>query len=583
MPGLSVDGLCRAIDVHGFLLIPGLLTGSELAAAVAAAATACSGSAVVAGATAITTQACIVLSGDVASALTSSPKLLGVIDALASDSSQRTPPDAPSSSAAALPGQAYLDSNLQALRAPPKPLALAAAAGLPAGGGPPSHTIAADNMDSETRGSLQYVRLQPRLTVVVALWHGRSVRLIPASHRAAAPRPAAVTNAADPLELTVAPELAAGDCLVLAAGVLWGLAPTLGGCADYTAAVLSCEFAGSNSRPAAGIPAEWVAELRPGWVEELSEIERAVVGLLPIPGAPGHATATQAAEPRSLLSDGEQVQLGPPGGQIVIAEALLRPERPPQPAFGAAADPTELYLWDLNGYLAVPGVLDAREVAEALAAVEASLMPGATDIINPIALPLPHGAVFRRLLTHPAVIARLAWMCGPGFRASYGGRMVCWDRGVGGQALHGDPTDFSATQNYSYYSFDAAAGRASTGSVNVAWQFTPVTERDGGFVCVKGSHKATVRTARGPDGVNGLLPYGESWAAALHADVHDPTGSKGVVHPTMSAGTALFFCGGATLHGSVPCPEHAPNIRRTFLTQYVGRDINLAGPPQPKL
>ena len=48
-------------------------------------------------------------------------------------------------------------------------------------------------------------------------------------------------------------------------------------------------------------------------------------------------------------------------------------------------------------------------------------------------------AVFRRLLTHPAAVARLRWMCGPGFRASYPGRVACWERGVGGQALHGDP------------------------------------------------------------------------------------------------------------------------------------------------
>ena len=52
------------------------------------------------------------------------------------------------------------------------------------------------------------------------------------------------------------------------------------------------------------------------------------------------------------------------------------------------------------------------------------------------------------------------------------------------QALHGDPTDFSAVQNYSYFSFDAAAGRASTGSLNVAWQLAEVTARDGGFVVV---------------------------------------------------------------------------------------------------
>ena len=52
------------------------------------------------------------------------------------------------------------------------------------------------------------------------------------------------------------------------------------------------------------------------------------------------------------------------------------------------------------------------------------------------------------------------------------------------------------------------AGRTSTGSVNVAWQLTPVTAGDGGFVVVRGSHKATVRTGKGPDGINGLSSPG---------------------------------------------------------------------------
>ena len=91
---------------------------------------------------------------------------------------------------------------------------------------------------------------------------------------------------------------------------------------------------------------------------------------------------------------------------------------------------------------------------------------------------------------------------------------------------------------------------------------------------------------KGPDGLNGLLPFGSEWASVGDDDdvsevllaANDPTQCRGVVHPLMNAGDVLFFSGGATAHGSVPYPVDAPHSRQTALFQYISRDVNLGGP-----
>jgi hypothetical protein len=55
----------------------------------------------------------------------------------------------------------------------------------------------------------------------------------------------------------------------------------------------------------------WVAQLGGGrWADDLSDIERAAVGLPPLA-----FDSVAAAEPRSLLSDGAHAYLGPPEGK----------------------------------------------------------------------------------------------------------------------------------------------------------------------------------------------------------------------------------------------------------------------------
>ena len=77
---------------------------------------------------------------------------------------------------------------------------------------------------------------------------------------------------------------------------------------------------------------------------------------------------------------------------------------------------------------------------------------------------------------------------------------------------------------------------------------------------------------KGPDGLNGLLPFGSEWASVGDDDdvsevllaANDPTQCRGLVHPLMNAGDVLFFSGGATAHGD--CTRAVPGRRAAFTT-----------------
>ena len=63
---------------------------------------------------------------------------------------------------------------------------------------------------------------------------------------------------------------------------------------------------------------------------------------------------------------------------------------------------------------------------------------------------------------------------------------MCWERGQGGQLLHGDVT--STGPGSSFHTYELGAGRTHTGSVNTAYQLLDVTEADGGFVVRPTTH-----------------------------------------------------------------------------------------------
>ena len=119
-------------------------------------------------------------------------------------------------------------------------------------------------------------------------------------------------------------------------------------------------------------------------------------------------------------------------------------------------DRRERYFWDLTGYLIVRAVLTPEEVAAANTAIDTLTKQitildkgtrdsrflkgtgarwyGGESLLN---LPKPHCHPFRALLAHPAVVSRLNWMCGPGFRLDHGPQFNNAIKGTEGLSLHG--------------------------------------------------------------------------------------------------------------------------------------------------
>jgi len=121
----------------------------------------------------------------------------------------------------------------------------------------------------------------------------------------------------------------------------------------------------------------------------------------------------------------------------------------------------ERFLFDLNGFLVVRGVLSPEEVAAANAAVDAKqsllLARDAPALRNTKAgTPLdasgprldmggmlfwerPHCDVFRKMLCHPKLVPYLTELCGVGYRLDHQPLLIAQERDSEGFSLHGGP------------------------------------------------------------------------------------------------------------------------------------------------
>ena len=148
----------------------------------------------------------------------------------------------------------------------------------------------------------------------------------------------------------------------------------------------------------------------------------------------------------------------------------------------------EKYLFDLKGYVNIEGVLDADDLTELNALIDAqNYADPADDNIHSQRfggfLSWENDA-FRKLLNHPRIMPCLAEIVGPKFRLDhvYG---ILMKEGNPGGTLHGGGTPYDPSQYYVFRN-----DRMYNGLTVVSWALTNMLPEHGGFCCIPGSHKS---------------------------------------------------------------------------------------------
>lgn len=192
----------------------------------------------------------------------------------------------------------------------------------------------------------------------------------------------------------------------------------------------------------------------------------------------------------------------------------------------------ERFLFDLNGFLVLRGVLSPEEVAAANAAVDAKqslLLARDTPALRntKAGTPLdaagprcdmggmlfwekPHCEVFRQMLCHPKLVPYLTELCGLGYRLDHQPLVLAQDRDSEGFSLHGGPVTgdgrFNPTLQYR-----CEGGQLWTSLLAVSFQLVDHNPGDGGFCIVRGSHKLNLPMPT--EFINGASDVPPSWGA----------------------------------------------------------------------
>lgn len=167
---------------------------------------------------------------------------------------------------------------------------------------------------------------------------------------------------------------------------------------------------------------------------------------------------------------------------------------------------TEKYLFDLQGYLVVEGVLSADEVARANEAIDrhvdglrertgelslsgdSTTLKGTTgrgDLGGLLGWEKPWCDPFRAMLAHPRVVPYLNVILGPGWRLDHNAGLLSMRKGAEGHLLHG--SSGPGFDRHQYYIFKN--GQMHNGLTVAAWQLADVNPGDGGLCVIPGSHK----------------------------------------------------------------------------------------------
>ena len=160
-------------------------------------------------------------------------------------------------------------------------------------------------------------------------------------------------------------------------------------------------------------------------------------------------------------------------------------------------NPEEKFIFDLQGYLIVRGVLSAGEVDQ-LNAMADEVWPGefGDNGMRRTSKITQWGAPFQALIDHPKALPYLLEFLGPKFRIDHD-YCIFMQKGADGGRLHGGPSPQIGAADHWYRCHD---GIIRNGLTVFTYCLSPAKAGDGGFMCVPGSHKSNFVGAI-PDGV----------------------------------------------------------------------------------
>lgn len=201
----------------------------------------------------------------------------------------------------------------------------------------------------------------------------------------------------------------------------------------------------------------------------------------------------------------------------------------------------EKFLFDLNGFLVLRGVLSPEEVAAANAAVDAkqgllhsrdkpalrnTKAGSPLDAAGPrydmggmLAWEKPHCDTFRKMLAHPKLVPYITELCGVGYRLDHQPMVIAQERDSEGFSLHGGPISSDGRFNPELQ-YRSSGGQQWTSLLAVSFSLCDHNPGDGGFCIVRGSHKLTMPVPK---------EFATGEAAAFGEHVHQPTTKAGDV------------------------------------------------------
>ena len=154
------------------------------------------------------------------------------------------------------------------------------------------------------------------------------------------------------------------------------------------------------------------------------------------------------------------------------------------------------FLFDLQGYLVVPGVLDLARVQRMLGEMDAhSVNPpeGGSDNYRFAAF-LRWSDDYRHLIDEPALLPILTSLLGPKFRLDHAYGMASRANTSGHPAKEESVSLHHHADMFDYGCYYLARGdRMHNGLIVVSYSLTDIGPGAGGFCCIPGSHKSNVR------------------------------------------------------------------------------------------